>query len=96
MASAILTVLWPTTFTIYDVRVCNELERNVRGPFHTLVEKSDFEAVWTGYRAYLNAVQNAAPVALSLRDKDRYLWGRSVAKQLTNDIQTAFSAVEPA
>lgn len=73
MASAILTVLWPDQFTVYDERVCDEL-----GDFRWVVNRSP-ERVWEGYCAYRDAVQRAAPKQLTLRDKDRFLWGRSAA-----------------
>lgn len=87
MASAILSVLWPDEFTVYDVRVCDEL-----GDFHWLGNRSKQASVWQGYQLYLAAVQNAAPHGLSLRDKDRYLWGRAVAKQLEHDLESGFGS----
>ena len=77
-ASAILTVLYPDEFTIYDIRVCQILK-----DFHNLVNLSKFERVWAGYQAFKSKVQEAAPPHLSLRDKDRYLWGQSFHEQLT-------------
>lgn len=85
MASAILTVLYPETFTVYDVRVCDEL-----GNHHAAQNKSRFDDVWTGYEAYLNDVKNREPNLLALRDKDRTLWAKSFEKQLTDDISTLF------
>lgn len=35
-------------------------------------------------------VYKAPPAYLSLRDKDRYLWGFSRAEQLKRDIQSGF------
>ena len=37
-------------------------------------------------------VDQAAPSDLTLRDKDRYLWGKSFHQQLKEDIHRAFSA----
>jgi len=88
MASAILTVLYPDEFTIYDVRVCNQLsgkERHLR-----LVNRSDFEEVWEGYMAFKKAVEDAVPHVSGLRDKDRYLWGKSFYEQLSTDIRNEF------
>ncbi len=85
MASAILTVLYPDEFTVYDVRVCDALSG-----YHDLANKSDFEALWTGYEGLRRAVEQAAPAGLSLRDKDRWLWGRSFGQQLQQDIARAF------
>jgi len=85
MASAILTVLWPARFTIYDVRVCEQL-----GQFHELAACSQFARLWEGYQAYIAAVHDAVPGARTLRQKDRFLWGASVASQLRADIKRGF------
>lgn len=85
MASAILTVLYPNEFSIYDVRVCGEL-----GAFSELGNITRFEKLWPRYLEFLQAVEKAAPPSLPLRDKDRYLWGKSFSNQLTNDIKQKF------
>lgn len=90
MASAILAVLYPDEFTVYDIRVCNAL-----GGFHYLAQISSFERLWPEYQAFVQAVREAAPAELSLRDKDRYLWGKSFHDQLRSDIERRFG-VEPA
>jgi len=89
MASAILTVLYPNEYTIYDVRVCQTLDA-----FHNLKNLLNFEKVWTGYQAYKHKVQVTAPSELSLRDKDRYLWGQSFYQQLNKDIAQGFMREE--
>ncbi|MEF3302492.1 hypothetical protein [Paenibacillus sp. GYB003] len=86
MATAILTALYPDYFTVYDVRVCDELQ-----DFHNLKNMVNFENIWTGFLAYKQQVELAASEGLSLRDKDRYLWGRSFSRQLENDIRKRFS-----
>lgn len=86
MATAILTVLYPSEFTVYDVRVCDEL-RN----FHSLQSVSKRSQRWSGYQDYRDAVAAAAPPALSLRDKDRWLWGKSFAEQLESNIAANFN-----
>ncbi len=86
MASAILTVLYPEEFTVYDVNVCGEL-----GDYQWVVNKSRFDDQWDGYTKYAEAVKKATPADLSLRDKDRWLWGRSFYKDLQQDIETAFA-----
>ena len=48
MASAILTVLYPEDFTVYDVRVCNTL-----GGFHSIADRMAFESMWQEYIAFL-------------------------------------------
>ena len=81
MASAILSVCWPGDFTVYDYRVrvlvgCPELNN-----------LTDFEKIWDGFQKYKTKVSEIAQPELSLRDKDRYLWGQSTASQLKEDIR---------
>jgi hypothetical protein len=85
MASAILTVLYPHEFTVYDIRVCDVLNG-----FHGLDNKTHFENRWDGYVKYRTAVIEHTPKELSLRDKDRWLWGQSFAKQLEENIRDGF------
>ena len=85
IASAILTVLYPDEFTVYDVRVCNMLNG-----FHNLKNLRRFENLWHGYEQYKVRVEAAAPENLSLRDKDRYLWAKSFFRQLRKDVSTGF------
>jgi hypothetical protein len=86
MASAILTILYPEVFTVYDIRVCNVL-----GKYREVQDKSQFDDLWKGYCAYRDDVRNAEPSVSSLRDKDRILWAKSFEKQLRDDISTLFS-----
>jgi hypothetical protein len=85
MASAILTVLYLEEFSVYDVRVCDVL-----GGFSDAQYKTNFAMLWERYSAYLRAVRNAVPQCESLRDKDRYLWGKSFSTQLEADIALCF------
>ncbi|MBI5920805.1 MAG: hypothetical protein HY847_04045 [Betaproteobacteria bacterium] len=89
MASAILTVLYPEDFTVYDVRACDEL-----GGFKD-ANAADFQTLWERYSAYITAVRNSAPEYPRLRDKDRYLWGKSSASQLKADILASFRREVP-
>jgi len=92
MASAILTVLYPDKFTVYDVRVCSQLsdkEIHLR-----LANKSNFEKVWKGYMDFKKAVEDAVPHESRLRDKDRYLWGESFHEQLSTDIRNEFKTTK--
>lgn len=89
MASAILTVLWPGTFTVYDFRACDQL-----GGFHRLINWSKFDKIWQHYELFRDAVSAAGPEGLSLREKDRFLWGRSSALQLQEDIESCFQRPE--
>jgi hypothetical protein len=86
MASAILTVLYPDNFTVYDTRVCNILQ-----DFYNVKDKEDFDKLWTGYEGFMNKVKQKAPSELSLRDKDRYLWGQSFEEDLNKDIKNLFA-----
>lgn len=91
MASAILTVLWPEDFTVYDVRACEQLHQSGLGPqFSRLGDAAHFEVIWAGYRDYVEAVRRAVPGPLSLRDKDRILWAQSAMAQLRRDIANNF------
>jgi len=85
MATAILSVLWPDVFSVYDIRVCDQLTR-----FHKLVNVTTFDTLWNGYQEYLNALKTSVPPQLRLRDQDRFLWGKSVAEQLERDIRRSF------
>ena len=82
MATAILTVLWPDEFTVYDIRVCDSLNR-----FHELGNLTKFDRIWAGYGNFVDGVRDAAPANLSLRDKDRYLWAKSAMGQLEQDLE---------
>jgi hypothetical protein len=87
MATAILAILWPNDFTVYDVRVCEQLKA-----FDELVNVTRFDRVWDGYVNYREAVRLATPNQQSLRDKDRYLWAKSAAAQLERDIARGFAS----
>jgi len=85
MASAILTVLYPDDFTVYDQRVCSQL-----GKYHHLKDSRSFETIWDGYQKFKCDMQKLAPSELSLRDKDRYLRGKSFREQLLDDVRFGF------
>jgi hypothetical protein len=85
MASAILTVLYPDEFTVYDVRVCEMLQA-----FKDVQHKSHFDDIWCGYEKYVQTVKNGVIEQAALRDKDRWLWGKSFASQLESDIANKF------
>jgi hypothetical protein len=85
MASAILTVLYPDDFSIYDIRVCEQL-----GDFKNLAAKRPFVRLWEVYQAYLDVVRQTTPKHLCLRDKDRWLWGKSFIEQLESDLKRGF------
>ena len=85
MASAILTVLFPDEFTVYDARVCDVL-----GDFKDAQSKTRYDDLWERYSAYVTRVRDSVPSVTALRDKDRYLWGKSFAAQLQKDIEAKF------
>jgi len=85
MATAVLTVLYPEEFTIYDVRVCETLN-----DFKDLQYKTGFEDIWSGYEEFIKSVKSVASEQPTLRDKDRELWGKSFAVQLEKDIENRF------
>jgi hypothetical protein len=95
MASAILTVLYPDEFTIYDVRVCQSL-KDSESDFASVQNRVDFDSLWEGYSGFLSRVQEVAPQSLALRDKDRWLWGKSFGEQLATDIEACFGIRKPA
>ncbi len=85
MASAILSVCYPEDFTVYDYRVRERLVG-----FSNLCNSTDFEKVWKCFEEYKAKVEESAPAKLNLRDKDRYLYGKSMALQLNEDIRLLF------
>jgi len=87
IASAILTVCYPEIFTVYDVRTCETL-----GRFSEVAYKSNFDRIWNGYSAFMEAVKRETPESLTLRDKDRWLWGKSAYNQLKAQLEKGFGA----
>jgi len=88
MASAILAVCWPEEFAVYDYRVRDQIEGFPK------LNTGNFEKLWEGYQEYKAKVSQLVPTGLSLRDKDRYLYGRSNALQLEQDIQRSFNVLD--
>lgn len=80
-ASAILSVLYPDTFTIYDVRVCR-----VVGAFAWLGQRRWSDETWQGYQDFVEAVKAEAQPGLSLRDCDRWLWGKDKQDTLRREL----------
>ncbi|HXR38605.1 MAG TPA: hypothetical protein VN776_05915 [Terracidiphilus sp.] len=73
-ATAILAILYPSEFTVYDYRVCDELKHDYR-PY-----LSFSASLWAEYEEFQKKVEREAPADLCLRDKDRFLTGRSYRK----------------
>lgn len=90
MVSAILTMLYPNQFTVYDVRACEMLDG-----FHSIASRQRLDSLWTGYQEFQEAVRRRTPEGLSLRDKDRWLWSHSFADQLRGDLAREFRAEKP-
>lgn len=84
MASAILSLLYPENFTIYDVRVCDTFTE------HKGIDNLTFENLWAKYSQYIKNVKEYGNLDISLRDKDRLLWGKSFQEQLENNIKSNF------
>jgi hypothetical protein len=73
MASAILTVLYPNEFTIYDYRVCEELDiQDFSG------RKSVIDDYFNLFLPKVRGIRSGK----SLRENDKYLWGKSFYKDL--------------
>ena len=79
-ASAILTLLWPEEFTVYDYRVCELL-----GWGQHLAQRDYSDALWTDYQKFLRLVEANTPEGLSLRDKDRWLTGKSYREDVERE-----------
>jgi hypothetical protein len=90
MVSAILTVLYPKDFTIYDQRVCQVLN-----DFYSIGNRTKVESVWAGYSDFIRTVREHMPQIRELREKDKSLWGKSFSEQLNQDINNAFGAHVP-
>lgn len=81
--SALLTVLYPDSFTVFDVRACDELRA-----YHSLGARTRVASLWEGYLEYAAAVRAAAPAGLTLRQADHWLWGRSRHRDLEMLVRT--------
>jgi hypothetical protein len=80
-ATAILTILYPEDFTVYDVRVVGQLK-----DFDRLAALPFSDRMWNEYLRYKRAVEESTPNDLSLRDKDRWSWGKSLYEQCASEI----------
>lgn len=77
-ATAILTILCPDEFTVFDTNVCDEIGFDYR-PW---ADRGFSDALWQYYESYQQAVIAQTPGETALRDRDRFLFGRYVHKQL--------------
>lgn len=86
MASAILAILYPENFTVYDYRVCETLDK-----YKNIHNIKNFEKLSTQYFEFVESVKLLAVKHGSLRDTDRFLWGKSFHAQLTSDLKQNFA-----
>jgi hypothetical protein len=87
MASAILAVCYPDDFALYDYRVLDQINGFPK------LSTSNFDKLWQGYQEYIANICKLAPQESDLRNKDRFLYGRSNASQLKEDIQRSFGVL---
>ena len=86
MTSAVLTVLYPYEFTVFDFRVCEIL-----GKYENIEGRTNIDYIWPVYQNYISDVRKATPGIKDLRNKDRSLWSQSFCNQLKKDIENNFS-----
>lgn len=78
MATAILTVLYPNNFSIYDIRIRSQLDMK------------DFSGRKDEIKKYFNEFLpkvRKIGCGKDLRNKDRYLWGKSFYEDLMNFLE---------
>ena len=73
------------------VRVCEELEKHNKEYKFFNLDNLIFENRWKKYLEYIEKVKEITDNSLSLRDKDRFLWGKSFKDQLEENIENSFS-----
>lgn len=87
-ASAILTVLYPDRFSVYDVRACETLKADRPEEDHYRLDWPHTDETWTRYLKFLAAVRSAGPAPSTLREKDHYLWGSSLLRSVKTELAT--------
>jgi hypothetical protein len=70
------------------MRVCDVL-----GDFRATQYRTNFEVLWREYQRFMAAVQAAVNRDYDLRDKDRWLWGKSFCQRLEHDLSSQFRTV---
>lgn len=83
-ATAILTILYPDEFTVYDYRVAEELK------FGQELATRDFsDELWNKYEQFCEKVKSFPPpeLKLDLRGCDRYISGKSYRQDIENTIR---------
>lgn len=81
--SAILAVLYPDSFPVYDYRICETLTQ-----YQKLANIEKFENLWPKYLEYRSSVKNFPCKYDSLRDIDKFLWGKSFYTSVQDFIKT--------
>ena len=81
IASAILTILYPDQFTIYDYRAAGQVKEGGK-----LKNEVEFKGIWVGYAKFLAKVAGIRH-GKSLREKDYYLFGKSRMDDLNADLK---------
>lgn len=89
IASAILSILYTDSFSIYDYRVCDVLKEELGTDKYHKIHNWTFENLWVGYREYLAEVLKLSGEN-NYRDADRTLWGKSFYCQLQLDYSNSF------
>lgn len=94
-ASAILSVLYPGRFSVYDIRACETLEKMGLGNHKNIGEEKNASATWLAYQRFLNAVRAVGPASACLRSKDYYLWGHSLFDSISKELNGPAKVPKP-
>jgi len=84
IASAILAILYPNDFTIYDYRASGQVKEG-----EDLKNRSNFEELWSGYVKFRSKVSKVTQ-GKDFREKDRFLFGQSRIDDLSADLKSNF------
>ena len=55
--------------------------------FENLAYRKFSDRLWEEYEAFVKAVKRRGPKGASLRNKDRYLWARSLYEGIRRDVR---------
>ena len=89
IASAILSILYPDEFSVYDYRVCDMLKKELKTDKYHKMKNLTFEKLWLIYEDYLKQVKRISDKN-TFREADKYLWGKSFYYQLQIDLENNF------
>lgn len=101
MASAVLSTLYPADFTVYDYRAREQLNkdcfkqyRKEGKPLRDISTVSNNKIIKNLYWEFVEIVKKIAEdKKLSLRDCDRYLWGKSWYEDLEKFLKDTDTAI---